>query len=229
VTRGNSPALIERWRSFRRELDARDVQLLAVSKYAKEEDVLQLINAGQLDFAESRPQQLRDRAQSYPTVRWHMIGPVQKNKAKYIARHAAMWHSVENIDVAQAVAQHVTDRRLPVLLQVNIAGLAYQHGVCPQALPELADAVNDIPELQLVGLMCMAAKESDAADTFGCLRSLRDTLMNGSICNADDGNDVTQKKLKLCMGMSHDYQTAVLEGADMVRIGSGLFGEDSKG
>jgi len=224
-----SSSLIERWQCFCRELHARNVQLLAVSKYAKEEDVQQLINAGQLDFAESRPQQLRDRAQSYPTVRWHMIGPLQKNKAKYIARYAAMWHSVENIQVAQAVAKHVSGRRLPVLLQVNISGLAHQHGVSPQALPELADAVNGIPELELVGLMCMAAKGNDAAKTFAHLRSLRDVLMNGSICNADDGNGGTQKKLKLCMGMSHDYRIALLEGADMVRIGSGLFGEALKG
>jgi len=209
--------LLDRWRVLRRDLDAYGVRLLAVSKYAAEKDVVQLIEAGQQDFAESRPQQLRDRAQHYPTVRWHMIGPLQKNKAKYIARHAAMWHSVENIDVALAVARHVTDRRLPVLLQVNVGRLAHQHGVRPETVPELAVAVNEIPELQLVGLMCMAPRGCDAADAFACLRGLREALMNGSLCNA------LPQKLALCMGMSHDYQTAISEGTNMVRIGSGLF------
>ena len=222
MTSKDFSALIERWRCLRSELDACDVQLLAVSKYAMAQDVARLIAAGQQDFAESRAQQLRDRAQQYPLIHWHMIGPLQKNKAKYIARYAAAWHSVENIDVAQAVARHVSGRRLPVFLQVNVDGLAHQHGVSSDKLPELAAAVNGMPELQLVGLMCMAARGSDAANTFARLCGLRDALMNGSVC------DGLPHKLQLCMGMSHDYRIAISEGANMVRIGSGLFDSISK-
>jgi len=176
MTDAQQMTVVARWRILRRELDAyhaHDVQLLAVSKYAAEQDVVQLIEAGQQDFAESRAQQLRDRAQRYPLIHWHMIGPLQKNKAKYIARYAAAWHSVENVEVAQAVARYVVDRRLPVFLQVNVDGLEHQHGVCPDMLPELALAVSKLPQLQLVGLMCMAAKGCDAANTFASLRGLR--------------------------------------------------------
>jgi len=92
-------SLLDRWRILRHELDAQGVKLLAVSKYAMDADVALLATAGQQDFAESRAQQLRDRAVRFPDVNWHMIGPLQKNKAKYIARHAFMWHSVEDIEV----------------------------------------------------------------------------------------------------------------------------------
>jgi hypothetical protein len=140
-----------------------------------------------------------------------MIGPVQKNKAKYIARHAAMWHSVENFEIAEAVARHIEGRKLPVLLQVNMASLARQHGVAPDVLPRLYEQVADLPSLEVVGLMCMAPREGDVRSAFRRLRILRDQLANGRL-------------RELCMGMSGDYRIAVDEGATMVRLGSALFG-----
>ena len=108
--------LLNRWRILRHELDAQGVKLLAVSKYAVQADVALLADAGQQDFAESRPQQLRDRVERFPGVNWHMIGPLQKNKAKYIGRHAFMWHSVEDIETAGVVAAYVHGRKLPVIM-----------------------------------------------------------------------------------------------------------------
>jgi len=221
--------LLDRWRLLRRELDVRGVQLLAVSKYAADADVDILIDAGQQDFAESRPQQLRDRAQNYPNVRWHMIGSLQKNKAKYIARYAAMWHSVEDIKTARAVAGYVVDRRLPVLIQVNVSGLTHRHGVQPEALCELFDAVQNMPQLQMVGLMCMAAPGSRGEDAFNKLRGLREALMSGSLCNSQGLQKKYPQTLKLCMGMSGDYRAALIAGTDMVRIGSGLFDSVAQG
>ncbi len=221
--------LLARWRVLRRELDVRGVQLLAVSKYAADADVDILIDAGQQDFAESRPQQLRDRAQHYPDVRWHMIGPLQKNKAKYIARYAAMWHSVEDIRTARAVAGYVLDRRLPVLIQVNVSGIPHRHGVLPEALCELVQAVQDMPTLNLVGLMCMAAQKNHNGSDFSKLRSLREALMNGSLCNSQGLQREYLQTLKLCMGMSGDYRAALAVGTDMVRIGSGLFDSVAQG
>ncbi|MDX8391387.1 MAG: YggS family pyridoxal phosphate-dependent enzyme [Mariprofundaceae bacterium] len=223
---GDKPAgLLDRWRSLKRELAADDVAFLAVSKYASDADVALLIEAGQQDFGESRPQQLRDRAQRYPSVRWHMIGALQHNKAKYIARHAAMWHSVEDVRTAQAVAGYVVDRRLPVWLQVNISGLAHQHGVPPDALAELLKEVQEISQLQVIGLMAMASRGSHDGDDFSSLRGLRDALMNGSLCTQER----CPNGLKLCMGMSGDYRAALAMGTDMVRIGSGLFDSISQG
>jgi PLP dependent protein len=203
--------LVVRWRGLRSELDADGVRLIAVSKYAPDADVACLAAAGQADFGESRPQQLRERAERFPDVNWHMIGPLQRNKAKYVGRHAAMWHSLEDIDTAHEVARHVEGRRLPVLIQVNVSGEGQKHGVTPEALPALLGEVRRIPELEAIGLMGMAAHVGDARTSFARLRRLRDGLADASLRD-------------LCMGMSGDYRIAVEEGATMVRLGSVLFG-----
>jgi len=203
-------AITARWRALCDELGS-EVRLIAVSKYAPDEAVACLVAAGQLDFGESRAQQLARRARAFPGVRWHMIGPLQRNKAKYVGREAAMWHSLEDADTAREVARHVEGRRLPVLIQVNISDEAQKHGVEPDALPALLAEVRAIPELEIVGLMGMAAREGDARASFARLRRLRDGLADASL-------------RELCMGMSGDYRIAVAEGATMVRLGTVLFG-----
>jgi len=204
-------SLLQHWRALRRETDAAGVRLLAVSKYAADEAVDCLFRAGQRDFAESRPQALRDRARRWPGCAWHMIGPVQKNKAKYVARHAAMWHSVEDAGTAALVARYVEGRVLPVLLQVNVTGHPRRHGVAVDGLAHLFEEVGAIQGLRVEGLMCMAGQGGDARSAFRRLRCLRDELFGGSLGH-------------LCMGMSGDYRIAIEEGATMVRLGTALFG-----
>ncbi|MDX8407524.1 MAG: YggS family pyridoxal phosphate-dependent enzyme [Mariprofundaceae bacterium] len=213
-------SLAERWHQLRGELEAAGVRMLVVSKYAPDAAVQALIKAGERNFAEARAQQLRDRSLQWPACEWHMIGPTQKNKAKYIARHAAVWHSCEDIDVAARVAGYVKDqadeRELPVLVQVNIAGNPEQHGVDPAKAGELADALEGMDGLRLTGLMGMAPRlvegqEQPVRDAFRQLRTLRDDLFGGSFG-------------ELCMGMSNDYHIAVEEGATIVRLGTTVFG-----
>jgi len=206
----NSQSLLRHWQKLSDELDHSKTRLIAVSKYSPDEAVACLAEAGQKDFAESRPQSLRDRARRFPDACWHMIGPVQKNKAKYVGRHAGMWHSVEDAKVASAVASHVVDRRLPVLLQVNVSGILQQHGVLPERLSVLYEQISHIPELEITGLMCMAPRGGDVRSCFRELRSLRDELADGSL-------------VELSMGMSGDFRIAIEEGATMVRLGSALF------
>lgn len=208
-------ALLARWRRLLAELAPAHVRLLAVSKYAPDAAVAELVAAGQLDFGESRPQSLRDRATCWPDCRWHMIGPLQKNKAKYIGRHAAMWHSCDSLELAEAVAAHVEGRRLPLLLQVNIADNPSQSGVQPEKAAALAEALAGIDGLELKGLMGMAPQHGDVRQAFRRLRSLRDELFGGSVA-------------ELCMGMSGDYKIAVEEGATIVRLGSVLFDPDDQ-
>lgn len=200
--------LVQRWRQLIAELD--EVRLLAVSKYAPDEQISALIEAGELNFGEARPQSLRDRSEKWPACNWHMIGPLQKNKAKYIGRHAMMWHSCDNLITAEAVAKYVTDRTLPVLIQVNIANNPNQRGVMPEEAGVLADALNKIEGLKIAGLMGMAPRDENNRQAFTNLRSLRDNLFGGSFA-------------ELCMGMSGDYKIAVEEGATIVRLGSILF------
>jgi len=205
--------LLARWRQLCDELQRNKVQLLAVSKYVPDEAVACLIEAGQQLFGESRPQALRDRDEQWPQCDWHMIGPLQANKAKYIGRHAAMWHSVESFETASRVAAHVEGRKLPVLVQVNAAGNPGQHGVLPEAraIAAMAERLARLPQLELRGLMTMGPPEGDPRPAFARLASLRQELFGGSFA-------------ELCMGMSGDYRIAVEEGATMVRLGSTLFG-----
>ncbi|MFQ5345168.1 MAG: YggS family pyridoxal phosphate-dependent enzyme [Mariprofundus sp.] len=213
----NRQQLVQRYQQLRDEMRDSGVAMLAVSKYAPDDAVQVLKEAGHTRFAESRPQNLRDRAGQWPECEWHMIGPVQKNKAKYIARHAAMWHSCDNLETARSVARHVSGRTLPVLIQINIANVPGQYGVQSDAAPALIQALADVQGLQLAGLMCMAPRDGDVRQAFRAVRSLRDTLFGGSLRGADN--------LELSMGMSGDYRVAVQEGATMVRLGSVLFGD----
>lgn len=208
-------ALQARWRQLRSELEEHSVKLIAVSKYAPEDAVSALIEAGETEFGESRPQQLRDRQQKWPACHWHMIGPMQRNKAKYIARHAAVWHSCEDIESAKAVASRLQGRKLPVLLQVNLSGQQHQHGVAPEQVTAMAEQLQGIDGIDFVGLMGMAPRLADVGDkevaaAFARLRGLRDEVFG-------------ERFGELCMGMSQDYHLAIREGATMVRLGSTLF------
>ncbi len=146
-----------------------------------------------------------------------MIGPVQKNKAKYVARHASLWHSCDDLPTAQAVARYVVNRRLPVLIQVNIDDVAGQRGVRATELSAFASELVKLDGLQFAGLMCMAGEGGDAGRAFRAMRGLRDALLNGSLADA--------AAFELCMGMSGDYQLAVAEGSTMVRLGSVLLAD----
>lgn len=216
-------ALAARWRALHAEVSDHGAVMLAVSKYHSDEDVAALAALGQRNFGESRPQALRDRAMRFPELNWHMIGPVQKNKAKYVGRFAAMWHSLSDIEVAEAVAKYVEGRELPVLLQVNISGERQKQGVEPEDVAALLAEVKAMPQLKVVGLMGMAAKSDadhgDGSDegavraSFRMLRDLRESLADASL-------------RELCMGMSGDFRIAMEEGATMVRLGTVLFGSE---
>jgi len=209
-----SESLLQRYRTLSGELERAGVAMLAVSKYAPDSAVQMLIDAGHRQFGESRPQHLRDRTMRWPACAWHMIGPVQKNKAKYIGRHAAMWHSCDDPETARAVARHVGERTLPVLAQINIANAPGQRGVQPDAAAALVETLAGVDGLQPAGLMCMAPRtpdESEIRQAFQRMRRLRD--------------DIFGAHAELCMGMSGDFRLAVQEGATMVRLGSVLFAE----
>lgn len=204
--------LTQTWSDICTALSPNHIRLLAVSKYTSDESVQTLLHAGQLDFAESRAQNLRDRAIKFPDAQWHFIGPLQKNKAKYVAKYACMWHSLCDLETAQAVAKHIKHRTLPVLIQVNISGETQKQGVQPEALLELCHALSTIKQLKVIGLMGMAAKNVDPTPAFRLLRDMRDDLQQkyGTMS-------------ELCMGMSADWKIAAQEGATMVRLGSTLF------
>jgi len=205
--------ILQRWQAILDTLPSQ-TRLIAVSKYTTDENVELLANAGQKDFAESKPQQLRDRATKYPDLHWHMIGPLQKNKGKYIGKHASMWHSCCDIETAQTVAKHVINQPLPTLVQVNISDEPQKQGVSPQDLPSLLEQLIQIDELNIIGLMGMAAKDGDASTSFKQLRECRDEMMRRQPTIQE-----------LCIGMSNDWRLAIEHDATMIRVGSEIFGK----
>ena len=206
--------LLSRYRQLEDSVTPFDATLICVSKYAPDAAVAALIDAGARDFGESRPQQLRDRARRWPHCRWHMIGPMQRNKAKYIARFAAGWLSVESLECAEAVAARRADDHppLPVMVQVKGSGLPHQHGVARDGCADLCRQVDAIAPLQVVGLMAMVPQGDDVATVLASLARLKEQVAIPSMRH-------------LCVGMSHDYRQALAAGSTMVRVGSALFAD----
>ncbi|MDX8414422.1 MAG: YggS family pyridoxal phosphate-dependent enzyme [Mariprofundales bacterium] len=205
--------LLGRYQRLKAEAARYQAQLICVSKYAPDHALAALIEAGARDFGESRPQQLRDRALRWPHCRWHMIGPLQRNKAKYIARYAASWLSVESFACAEVVAsrREAQSAPLPVMIQIDCSGLAQHHGVTADGCSAFYRQLCRLSPLQVVGLMAMVPKGEGVAACVEILARLKETMVVPSMRH-------------LCVGMSHDYQQALAAGSTMIRVGSALFG-----
>ena len=201
---------------------AENVRLVAVTKYVGLDEIQALVAAGCTDLGESRPQQLWDRVAELRDLplRWHMIGHIQRNKVERTVPLVAMVHSLDSLRLAEAIdaAAGKLDRKVPVLLEVDISREPAKHGFIPEEIEPLLPQLTDLEHIEICGLMCMASLEggSDAARRdFAALRTLRDRLQ--ASCPA------TVRLDELSMGMSGDYEIAIEEGATIVRIGSALF------
>ena len=196
-----------------------EVKLIGVTKYVGAEVVRPLVAAGLCDLAESRPQQLWDKAAALADlpIRWHQIGHLQRNKVRRTLPLAAMIESVDSLRLAGAIDQTAGElgRRIAVLLEVNISGEEAKHGFLPSevgaALPQLAA----MKHLDVRGLMGMAGLEGDLDDARREFAALRDRLQPA----CPEGIALTE----LSMGMSGDFEVAIEEGATIVRVGSALF------
>ncbi|MHB1542300.1 MAG: YggS family pyridoxal phosphate-dependent enzyme [Steroidobacteraceae bacterium] len=197
-----------------------EITLLAVSKAQPLETLRALAALGVHDFGESYLNEAVDKLEALATLplTWHFIGRVQANKTRIIAERFQWVHGLDRLHIAERLSAQRPFHApaLQVCIQVNLAEEASKGGVAPAQLAELARAVAALPRLRLRGLMCLPPAESDPERQrawFARLRALRDTL------NARGGPLDT-----LSMGMSADFESAILEGATVVRIGSALFG-----
>lgn len=202
--------------------NAAAVTLVAVTKYAPVECLDALVSTGCVDLGESRPQQLWQRAEALARlpVQWHMIGHLQRNKARRTAGVTALIHSVDTPQLLETLDEigGQLSRRLAVLLEVNVSGETAKHGFTPEALPPLLERLPGLKHLEVRGLMAMAALEGGPAEArrdFVRLRELRDRLAAQGVAGLTFP--------ELSMGMSGDYEAAIEEGATLVRIGSALF------
>ena len=202
-----------------------EVTLVAVSKTHPTETLQQALSLGLKDLGENRVQEAEDKIVELgrDTARWHLIGHLQANKTRRAVKLFDAIHSVDSAALAQRLDRHCADEErasLPVLLQVDLAGEETKSGVTEKELELLAQAVGDCRRLQLKGLMTLPPFLADVESVrpfFERLRSLRDTLQ-ASGCFGERLGD-------LSMGMSHDFEIAIEEGATIVRIGTALFGE----
>ncbi len=221
------------------------VTLVAVTKGVPIEAMREAIALGVRDIGENRVQEssakrlalgsglealgsgLQPTASSLQPVRWHLIGHVQRNKAKRATELFQVIHSVDSSELAEALDRHAADagRITEVFMQVNVSGEATKFGCRPDDAVALGRTITQLPHLKLTGLMTIAPFAEDpetVRPVFRQLRALRDRLQQ-QLVSQSPNHLITQ--LQLSMGMSHDFEVAIEEGADMVRIGTAIFGQ----
>lgn len=196
------------------------VRLLAVSKTHGPEAVREAAAAGQRLFGENRVQEAAAKIPECPgQLEWHLIGHLQGNKAAQAARLFDWIHSVDSAKLLEALDRHAADagRTLRALVQVNVSGERSKSGLPPDAVPEVLALADRLRSVQLCGLMTIPPLVEDpekARPHFRKLRELRDAWA------AETGLDLAE----LSMGMTHDMDVAIAEGATFVRVGTGIFG-----
>ena len=200
--------------------DPREVKLLAVSKTFPISSILAAYEAGQRDFGESRVQEFVPKYQQLPDLSWHFIGHIQKNKLNKLLDTEVFIHSVDSLELAEKISEKALERQkvVKVLLQVNIDDDPSKFGFTSEGLLQNIEKILQLKGIAPTGLMTIGALHKDPKETrasFAKLRGLRDAL-----------SEVTKHEFpELSMGMSGDYHEAILEGATIVRVGTGVFGQ----
>ncbi|MCF5665252.1 YggS family pyridoxal phosphate-dependent enzyme [Pseudomonas marginalis] len=197
--------------------DASSIHLLAVSKTKPAPAVREAYAAGMRDFGENYLQEALGKQAELTDLplSWHFIGPIQSNKTRAIAENFAWVHSVDRLKIAQRLSEQRPADLPPlnICIQVNVSGEASKSGCTPADLPALANAISALPRLKLRGLMAIPEPTEDRAAQDAAFAAVRD-LQNSLNLPLDT----------LSMGMSHDLESAIAQGATWVRIGTALFG-----
>ncbi|HEY0463204.1 MAG TPA: YggS family pyridoxal phosphate-dependent enzyme [Polyangiaceae bacterium] len=207
-------------------------RLVAVSKFQPASAIRAAYAEGQRDFGENYVQELEQKAaelSDLSDLRWHLIGHLQRNKARAVAPLVSLVHTVHSLELVRELSKRASgvsltgarafipgESRLPVLVEVNVGGEAQKSGCAPNALPSLLQALEEAEHLRCLGLMCVpphTEAPSGALPYFEQLRQLRD--QHGGV----------QRLPELSMGMSADLPYAVAAGASIVRVGTAIFGE----
>ena len=202
---------------------ANDVTLIAVSKTKPVELLQEAYDAGVRDFGENKVQEIMDKYDKLPSdIRWHMIGHLQRNKVKYIIDKVVLIHSVDSLRLAEEISKQAQKHNLtmPILIELNIGAEDTKFGTSLEEAIALVKEISLLPNIQIKGLMTVAPFVDDAEENrhyFNAMKHLSVDIMKENIDNVC--MDI------LSMGMTGDYEVAVEEGATMVRVGTGIFGE----
>lgn len=203
--------------------DRAEVTLIAVSKT---KPILMLEEAYEAEirhFGENKVQELCDKYEQLPNdIRWHMIGHLQTNKVKYLIGKTCLIHSVDSLKLAKEIEKQATksDAVIDVLIEVNIANEETKFGISKQETVDLVKEIAKLPHIKIQGLMTIAPYVENPEDNRCFFRQIKELSVDIANENIDNVNMNI-----LSMGMTGDYMVAIEEGATMVRVGTGIFGE----
>ncbi len=201
-----------------------DITLVAVSKTVGTEEVKEAIAAGVTHFAENRVQMLLEKQQDpelvYPKVDWHLIGHLQTNKVKYLTDRVSLIHSVDSLKLASEINRQAEKncKKTDVLLELNISGEESKFGLPPEEIPRVLECFCEFPNLNIKGLMTMAPKHSTEKEKRKIFSELREIYVD---INSNKTYNIVMSIMS--MGMSNDFEVAVEEGSNLVRIGTSIF------
>lgn len=204
--------------------DPASVELIAVSKKQTVQAITEIADEGQILFGESRVQEAKLKIPQCPgNLRWHMIGHLQTNKCRDAVHFFQMIQSVDSMKIAEEINKWAdrAAKSMPILLEVNVAGEASKNGYSPEAVLEELDALNALSHIEIHGLMTIAPFSPEVEKVRPYFKKLREIK---TACEEILGAPLPH----LSMGMSHDFEVAIEEGATMVRIGTTLFGDRTK-
>ena len=198
-----------------------EITLVAVSKTKPVELIKEAVKCGMTQLGENRVQEVLEKYEYVDGAQWHLIGHLQKNKVKYIVDKAVLIHSVDSVELAREIDKHAkkVGKIQDILIQVNISGEESKSGIEPENAEEICRQVAQLDNVKIKGFMTMAPREADENELhriFGGLKALMEEIKEKNIENVD--------LKELSMGMSGDYEIAVMEGATIVRVGTGIFG-----
>ncbi|MDR1796750.1 MAG: YggS family pyridoxal phosphate-dependent enzyme [Clostridiales Family XIII bacterium] len=216
---------------------ADEVTLVAVTKTRSPEQMAAAVEAGCCDLGENRVQEYvekREKTQYLAEngeknlknlkIKWHLIGHLQRNKVKYIADSVGLIHSVDSFRLAEEIEARAAacDRRIEILIQLNPAGEEQKSGVAPAEAEGLAlEIAGRFPHVAVTGLMAVVPVADDPEAVRSYFREVRELF---DAIQAQHGSGALPWMKQLSMGMTHDYEVAVEEGATIVRVGTGIFG-----
>ncbi|HBQ27710.1 MAG TPA: YggS family pyridoxal phosphate-dependent enzyme [Syntrophomonas sp.] len=197
-----------------------DIKLVAVSKTVDIETVRRAYELGITDFGENRVQEFNRKIEKLPQARWHLIGRLQTNKVKDVVGKAALIHSLDRWNLAEQLNKRGLQQGVTVscLLQVNVAGEKQKAGIKPDEVESFLESLSQLEALRIEGLMTMAPlldQSEKARPVFRELYQIKEKLSNNRY------NNVNLRYLS--MGMSQDYEVAIEEGANIIRVGSAIF------
>ena len=200
-----------------------EVTLIAVSKTKPVETLQEAYDLGVRIFGENKVQELTAKYEALPKdIHWHMIGHLQTNKVKYIVDKVCLIHSVDSVNLAKTIEKEAAKHNVvvPVLIEVNVAGEESKFGVSVEETEDLIRQIKDFPHIHIDGLMTIAPFVANPEENRVHFRRLKELLLDINSKNIDNVHMNV-----LSMGMTNDYEVAVEEGATMVRVGTGIFGE----